>query len=302
MWTQFWPVLRIYNFSGCSIHNVLILRCFKCIALGASLTVLDYFCALVWMDTVTPNLTRTLLSLFQEVDRIITQMMRAADYLGWDVTELRPVWVFFSVCFFFLFCMAFELFCLPAHIKCGTWKHRLRVWQKIRINFWCFVMEQVLKDMMTAIDVDDSGTVTLEEWLKGGMNNAPLLVLLGLKVKKKHFMQSFLSLLNCLDLTKRSDQLLLFSLIPKRWRKRMGSTYGRWSILTSQPTAACVRACCSALGSKDSAATVRAHNRHQGEAKLLLHCINELVETCILQWHLYTLLSISIAAVSDIKR
>lgn len=77
-------------------------------------------------------------------------------------------------------------------------------------------MEQVLKDMMTAIDVDDSGTVTLEEWLKGGMNNAPLLVLLGLKVKKKHFMQSFLSLLNCLDLTKRSDQLLLFSLIPKR--------------------------------------------------------------------------------------
>lgn len=104
--------------------------------------------------------------------------------LGCDWTQ-TSMSLFFCL-FLLLILHGFWTF-LFTNIKCGTWKHRLRVWQKIRINFWCFVMEQVLKDMMTAIDVDDSGTVTLEEWLKGGMNNAPLLVLLGLKVKKPTF-------------------------------------------------------------------------------------------------------------------
>lgn len=93
-----------------------------------------------------------------ETDAIVNQMMSVAEYLGWDVSELRPV----------------------SHPSCSS---TLTEVNSISFLISFFIVQQkqkkILQDMMTEIDYDCDGSVSLDEWKRGGMTTIPLLVLLG---------------------------------------------------------------------------------------------------------------------------
>lgn len=103
----------------------------------------------------------------QELDRIINQMVHVAEYLEWDSTELKPV-----------------------SARAGGSRgargglSAVASSQSSQVASLCHHISsllQILKAMMEEIDYDRDGTVTLEEWIRGGMTTIPLLVLLGME-------------------------------------------------------------------------------------------------------------------------
>lgn len=91
-------------------------------------------------------------------------MMHVAEYLEWDVTELKPVRD------------KLEFYRMNAMKNIG-----IKVFIFIYYIMFFFVAMQILQEMMEEIDYDHDGTVSLEEWIQGGMTTIPLLVLLGLE-------------------------------------------------------------------------------------------------------------------------
>lgn len=101
--------------------------------------------------------------------------MHVAEYLEWDVTELKLVKTGFNF---------------------SVWPVTVNQMDKRNRNCWKLksghhytdisvslfvVCLQILQEMMREIDYDHDGTVSLEEWIQGGMTTIPLLVLLGLE-------------------------------------------------------------------------------------------------------------------------
>lgn len=100
----------------------------------------------------------------QELDRIINQMVHVAEYLEWDSTELKPV----------------SAGAGGSSEGCGaSWPEPAA--KEASLNYQVSFFLQILKAMMEEIDYDHDGTVTLEEWIRGGMTTIPLLVLLGME-------------------------------------------------------------------------------------------------------------------------
>uniref|UniRef100_A0A3P9PWT5 Diacylglycerol kinase n=1 Tax=Poecilia reticulata TaxID=8081 RepID=A0A3P9PWT5_POERE len=75
-----------------------------------------------------------------------------------------------------------DIVCYLSLLERGTPEDKLECkWQ-----FSCYlkhahkILFHILKEMMKEIDLNQDGTVTLEEWIRGGLTTVPLLVLLGM--------------------------------------------------------------------------------------------------------------------------
>lgn len=110
-------------------------------------------------------------------------MIRVAEYLDWDVSELRPV-------------RQFVLFLIapPPYDPVSTLPHLPWYLPPLRgiledsgeglgatpSKRPFFLSNQILQEMMKDMDQDGSGSVSLAEWVRAGATTVPLLVLLGM--------------------------------------------------------------------------------------------------------------------------